>query len=615
MYVVWVANNPIQSPWFNSAQLLSVRTSGISADPRWEAEYLPASAGVYILAPPTPLWLAELLFHRLLGSMAQREIIITKVGGRLRLAIWRWRARQLLAAWGRPGGLPAGCSAYSPGARGGEHSSLNMCLDAAQAERLLATLPCLATRRLSGNELIAGWQAAGENVSILPRLLQIMVTAGWLSRIAAVGMDVNLAHLHCRRCGSWRSVRMEHCGRCGSLCPTCDECANLGRLRGCGGLYASIIRPQTDECAQPPLASLQLPFTLTPAQQRASQQLVSAIREKPRLRMLVWAACGAGKTEVTFAAIWQVLRSGGQVLLLAPRRDVVADLCVRLQAVFGEEKVSGLWGGAAANWRNTPVLVATTHQALRLSPAFQLVILDECDAFPYASDQLLVQVVQKLARQATFIQMSATPSPTMLTATRLGAVKLVCIPARHHGWPLPVPQICYDKSFLTWPNKRNGLSQPLPPTLYKAVFKAKEASVPLLLFVPRRSLVPVIVKELTTAGLGRVCGAHAGTANRDEVRQKLLVGEIDVAVVTSIFERGLTFPLVDVAILFADQQRVFNTAALVQMAGRVGRSKQRPTGLVWFLAAGSSPAMQRARQIIVTMNKRARKAGLLNIEA
>ena len=99
----------------------------------------------------------------------------------------------------------------------------------------------------------------------------------------------------------------------------------------------------------------------------------------------MWAVCGAGKTEMCFAAVAAELARGGRVLFAVPRRDVVRELGPRLRAAFPHVQLQVLHGGA--DRAVLPVLppgsvtVATTHQVLRYDRAFDLVILDEVDAF------------------------------------------------------------------------------------------------------------------------------------------------------------------------------------------------------------------------------------------
>lgn len=73
------------------------------------------------------------------------------------------------------------------------------------------------------------------------------------------------------------------------------------------------------------------------------------------------------------------------------------------------------------------------------------------------------------------------------------------------------------------------------------------------------------------------------TENRLEIVEKFRQKEITILVTTTILERGVTFPCVDVFVVEANH-RLFSRSALVQIAGRVGRSMERPTGeLIFFM--------------------------------
>lgn len=82
--------------------------------------------------------------------------------------------------------------------------------------------------------------------------------------------------------------------------------------------------------------------------------------------------------------------------------------------------------------------------------------------------------------------------------------------------------------------------------------------------------------------------------------------QVQYLVTTTILERGVTFPGVQVVILGADDP-VFTVAALVQIAGRVGRSPTAPTGTVLFGCARITPVVRAARRQICTLNRTARR--------
>ena len=88
-------------------------------------------------------------------------------------------------------------------------------------------------------------------------------------------------------------------------------------------------------------------------------------------------------------------------------------------------------------------------------------------------------------------------------------------------------------------------------------------------------------------------------------------GTIPILLTTTILERGVTIPNIDVAVVGAEDD-TFTESALVQIAGRVGRSPDYPTGDIAFFHFGRSRAMVRARIQLIRMNNEAWKRGLID---
>ena len=82
--------------------------------------------------------------------------------------------------------------------------------------------------------------------------------------------------------------------------------------------------------------------------------------------------------------------------------------------------------------------------------------------------------------------------------------------------------------------------------------------------------------------------------------------QVQYLVTTTILERGVTFPNVQVIILGADDP-VFTAASLVQIAGRVGRSPAAPTGSVLLGCTRVTPVVQAACRQIRSLNRLARR--------
>ena len=106
--------------------------------------------------------------------------------------------------------------------------------------------------------------------------------------------------------------------------------------------------------------------------------------------------------------------------------------------------------------------------------------------------------------------------------------------------------------------------------------------------------------------------------SRDEDREGKLAdfrkGKFPILVTTTICERGLTLPKVNVLVLFADTARIFDVSALIQMAGRSGRTLEYPRGRVWFAGSRCSREMRTACERIKKLNRQGFDLGYLRAE-
>ena len=100
----------------------------------------------------------------------------------------------------------------------------------------------------------------------------------------------------------------------------------------------------------------------------------------------------------------------------------------------------------------------------------------------------------------------------------------------------------------------------------------------------------------------KIASVASTTKDRLETVKAFRNKEITILIATSILERGVTFPNVDVFVINSEHPN-FTKSALIQMAGRVGRSPERPTGLVSFFHYGKSKAMCQAVREIKKMNQ------------
>jgi late competence protein required for DNA uptake (superfamily II DNA/RNA helicase) len=364
-----------------------------------------------------------------------------------------------------------------------------------------------------------------------------------------------------------------------------------------------------------------LEFALTPAQQRAAEEVRQFWLSGKQAECLVWAVCGAGKTEVVFSVLAEVLARGGRVLYAIPRRDVVRELEPRLRQAFPNYRVLGLYAGSGRRYAAADIYVATTHQSLRFYQNFDLVILDEVDAYPYRDSPMLHFAVQRARKpEGKTVYLTATPKSAMQQLALKGEMGLVYIPARHHGYPVPEPELLAERQ-LRYP--RTGQELGLPQTVIELIYQSVVVEqVRLFVFVPSIWLTEQVARAINRVvesddrfenkrarNWAQFC--HARDPWRDQKRTGFSRGNFPILVTTTILERGITIAPVNVLVLFAESEKIFDEGTLVQMAGRTGRTEAYPEGKVWLVGASVSPAMRQARDRILEMNRIARDRGYL----
>ena len=396
----------------------------------------------------------------------------------------------------------------------------------------------------------------------------------------------------CVRCfeKSTQKIIPFFCAACQAICYYCRHCIKMGRVSSCTELITwalpSIITPQNH--------SFFWNGSLTPLQERASREVQqSLLQDKDHL---VYAVCGAGKTELLFPAIYAALKKGLRVCVAAPRTDVVLELSPRLRAVFPNTVIHSLYANSPEEYGFASLVVATTHQLYRFEDAFDVMIVDEADAFPYSYDPALKRAVLKAKKEkAPIIYVSATPSDQLMKQVPNRSQLF----RRFHGFPLPIPQF---QSL--WGYEKDFAKGRIPAKLIDWVDDKIDKEQPFLVFFPTIELIEKAI-GLFKQRHPAIEAVHSKDADRKEKVIKLRQGQIPGVLTSTILERGITIPNVQVAVVGADQP-IFNAAALIQIAGRTGRSVDYPDGEVVFFHNGIVWQMDKAKKMIVSYNKEVR---------
>ncbi len=435
---------------------------------------------------------------------------------------------------------------------------------------------------------------SGTDLENIGRMVHRRVLQGWGEWIPAVRPEGK--SWRCQRCGE---TDLEEWPGVWGITATCRSCSSLGVCSSQQVLYRDKL--SLEKSTGPVHFDLQPSLTL--AQKRASAQVLEFVRHSHLKEALLWAACGAGKTEVCFPSAAWALAEGMSVLFAAPRQDVINDVAPRLQRNFPGLQFQVLSGKTPVKYQKGNLVLATTHQILRFYQAFDLVFLDEMDAFPYEGSRMLQWgLKQALAAGGKILYLTATPSKALLRRNNQEGKNLIRLPARHHRYPVPVPEWL---KFHYLPEKP-GLNK-MEAHLQNMVSRGVT-----IIFVPKISWVLPLVQYLRIKyPEWGIEGSYSADPARKQKIEGLGQGSYRLFICTSILERGVTIPNAQVVVLAADHQ-VFDGRALVQMAGRAGRAKEFPAGQVLFVSKRKVPAVTEAINWIREQNFYAASLGLID---
>ena len=323
-------------------------------------------------------------------------------------------------------------------------------------------------------------------------------------------------------------------------------------------------------------ANYQLPFELSKQQQYASETIVQAIKNNNDL--LLYAVTGAGKTEMMFEGIRIARQMGHNIAIVSPRVDVIIEISHRIKDAFIDEHIDVLHQSSRQQY-NGHFVIATIHQLLRFKQHFDTVFVDEVDAFPLSMDPQLSNAIQ-LASKSNHSHIFMTATPPRHFLKQFPPEKIIKLPARFHRSPLPIPKFKYFKLKST--RKQNLLLNIFSYQINQQQYKM---DIPDLICV------------------------HSEDDLRFEKIEALRRGQHKIVFTTTILERGFTMTHLDVVVVDAGS---FQQEALIQIAGRVGRKQQSPSGLVLFLHEGVTLSMILAKRNIISMNRLAIKRGWID---
>ena len=329
--------------------------------------------------------------------------------------------------------------------------------------------------------------------------------------------------------------------------------------------------------AEPSSAPVRLHYSLSQEQKELSIEIQRNFLKK--IDTLVYAVCGAGKTELSYGVIALALRKGLRVGFALPRRDVVIELFWRLKDAFPENKVVAVYGQHTFALTGG-IIILTTHQLYRYPHYFDLLVMDEIDAFPFKGNDVLISMYRASLR-GSCVMMSATPSDEIKKEFSKEGHAIVELRTRFHKKPIPVPKII------------TGIGAYLVFTIIKKLKEYEKKKKPCFVFVSSISRSEDLFHLISLSCRG---GNYVNSKrkSRAKIIDDFKKGKYRYLITTSVLERGVTIKDLQVIVYGADHERIYNSSTLIQIAGRVGRKADAPGGEVLFLSWKKTRSMERA---------------------
>ena len=322
--------------------------------------------------------------------------------------------------------------------------------------------------------------------------------------------------------------------------------------------------------------SLNLPYSLTGAQARVSEEIRGDMAQAAPMLRLLQGDVGSGKTLVAVLAMLTAVEAGAQAAFLAPTEILarqhhatllgqLGSLGVRVAILTGREKgkarESVLMGLASGE---IDILIGT-HAIFQEKVTYRnlgLAVIDEQHRFG-VSQRLLLS--SKAGRPPHLLAMTATPIPRTLTLTHYGEMDVSRIDEMPPGRTPVEARVISDEKL---PEVVAGLGRHIDGAgqAYWVCPLVEESEKSDAAAAEERAAV--LRMRFGADRVGLVHGRMKGPA-KDDVMASFASGELAVLVATTVIEVGVDVP--NATLMIVEGAERFGLAQLHQLRGRVGR--------------------------------------------
>lgn len=333
----------------------------------------------------------------------------------------------------------------------------------------------------------------------------------------------------------------------------------------------------------------QLPFNLTNAQRRVTDEILADLAANRPMHRLVQGDVGSGKTVVAALAALRAVASGHQASLMAPT-EILAEQHFRKIAAWLEPlgiRTAWLTGRLKTAEKNAALeavasgearIVIGTHALIQEGVKFAnlgLAIVDEQHRFGVAQ-RLALRNRPESALVPHLLMLSATPIPRTLAMSYLADLDVSVIDE------LPPGRTPVVTKTVKTSRKDDVLS-----VVRSVVAQGRQVYwvCPLIEESDKLDLTPATVcrddlqQRLPDLTVGLVHGAMPA-AEKDAVMQDFVSGLTQILVATTVIEVGVDVP--NATLMVIEHAERFGLAQLHQLRGRVGRGATQSACILLF---------------------------------
>ncbi len=349
-----------------------------------------------------------------------------------------------------------------------------------------------------------------------------------------------------------------------------------------------------------------LPFNLTNAQKRAINEAITDMTSGKPMSRLVQGDVGSGKTVVSAACCWLVVKSGYQAAVMAPTEILANQHYQTFSTLLGGLGIRvGLLTGAMTAKKRRETLEAIKIGEIDVVVGTHALISDNVEfkalALVTTDEQHRFGVQQRAALSAKgesphVLVMSATPIPRTLALIIYGELDVSVIdelpPGRQKVDTFAVgesyrPRVYNfirkiigegNQVYIVCPMVEEG--EDLPPELKSVEEYGKEL---------REEIFPDIP-------IGIVHGKMK-PKEKEKVMTAFSTGETKILVSTTVIEVGVDVP--NAVLMIVENADRFGLSQLHQLRGRVGRGKDK-SYCILFKGAGGEVSAQRLKILCST---------------